>query len=90
MNTSRGAPLRDEHRLACRGPDGTGRLPASCPSLPAGPHRYALRCTPLRHPDTDAAAEAVRGIYLGYASEIIAAFFFGHCNGRTRSPSEAG
>jgi LysM repeat protein len=63
---------------------------------------YALACRqvrtdtrsqvygPLRYPDTDAAAQAVRDIYLGFGSEIIAAFFFGHCNGRTRSPSEAG
>ena len=32
----------------------------------------------------------MRDIYLGYGSEIIAAFFSGHCNGWTRSPSEAG
>lgn len=63
---------------------------------------YALACRrvfkdtrsqvygPLRHSDTNAAADAVRNIYLAYGSEIIAAFFFGHCNGRTRSPSEAG
>ncbi len=63
---------------------------------------YALACRqvhtdtrsqvygPLRYPDTDAAGEAVRDIYLGYGSEIIAAFFSAHCNGWTRSPSEAG
>jgi stage II sporulation protein D len=47
-------------------------------------------CGPLRYADTDAAAEAVCDIYLSYGSEIIGAFFFAHCNGRTRSPSEAG
>ena len=45
---------------------------------------------PLRFPDTDAAVEAVRGIYLANGGQIIMPFYFGHCNGRTRLPSEAG
>jgi LysM repeat protein len=45
---------------------------------------------PLRYPDTTAAVEAVGGVYLAHQGQIIMPFFFGHCNGRTRSPSEAG
>jgi len=45
---------------------------------------------PLRHSDTDAAVEAVRGVYLANLGQIVMPFYFGHCNGRTRSPSEAG
>ena len=45
---------------------------------------------PLRYPDTDAAAEAVRGMYVGYQGQIVMPFYFGHCNGSTRSPSQAG
>ena len=45
---------------------------------------------PLRYPDTDAAVEAVRGVYLAHQGQTIMAFYFAHCNGRTRSPSEAG
>lgn len=45
---------------------------------------------PLRHADTSAAVDAVRGVYLAHQGQIIMPFFFGHCNGRTRSPSEAG
>ena len=44
----------------------------------------------LRFPDTDGAVEQVRGIYLAYRGEIVMPFYSGHCNGRTRSPSEAG
>src|SRR5687768_7847339 len=43
-----------------------------------------------RFPDTDAAAEAVRGVFLGHSGRVITPFFFGHCNGRTRPPSAAG
>ena len=45
---------------------------------------------PLRHRDTSAAVDAVRGVYLAHRGQIIMPFFFGHCNGRTRSPSQAG
>jgi LysM repeat protein len=45
---------------------------------------------PLRHPDTSAAVDAVQGVYLAHQGQIIMPFFFGHCNGRTRSPSQAG
>lgn len=45
---------------------------------------------PLRHADTSAAVDAVRGVYLAHQGQIIMPFFFGHCNGRTLSPSEAG
>ncbi len=45
---------------------------------------------PLRHADTSAAVDAVSGVYLAHQGQIIMPFFFGHCNGRTRSPSEAG
>jgi LysM repeat protein len=45
---------------------------------------------PLRHADTDAAVEQVRGVYLAWQGQVIMPFYFGHCNGRTRSPSEAG
>lgn len=44
---------------------------------------------PLRHRDTSAAVDAVRGVYLAHRGQIIMPFFFGHCNGRTRSPSQA-
>jgi LysM repeat protein len=44
----------------------------------------------LRHPDTNAAVDDVSGVYLAHQGQIIMPFFFGHCNGRTRSPSEAG
>jgi len=46
-----------------------------------GPNRFA---------DTTAAVEAVRGIYLAYERKIVTPFFFGHCSGRTRTPSQAG
>ncbi|MPZ48142.1 MAG: SpoIID/LytB domain-containing protein [Dehalococcoidia bacterium] len=45
---------------------------------------------PLRYPDTDAAVEAVRGVYLAKEGQIVMPFYFGHCNGRTRSPAQAG
>jgi LysM repeat protein len=45
---------------------------------------------PLRYPDTDAAVEQVRGMYAGYNGQIVMPFYFGHCNGTTRSPSQAG
>jgi nucleoid-associated protein YgaU len=45
---------------------------------------------PLRFRDTDDAVEAVKGIYLAKDNQIVMPFYFGHCNGRTRSPSEAG
>ena len=45
---------------------------------------------PLRYPDTNAAVDAVRGVYLAHEGRIVMPFFFAHCNGRTRSPSEAG
>ncbi len=44
----------------------------------------------LRYDDTNEAVEAVRDVYLKYGGEIIAPFFFAHCNGRTLSPSQAG
>ena len=44
----------------------------------------------LRHDDTDAAVDAVRGVLLAHHGQIIMPFFFGHCNGHTRSPSQAG
>jgi LysM repeat protein len=45
---------------------------------------------PQRHPDTDAAVEAVRGQYLAFQGEVVMPFYFGHCNGQTRTPSQAG
>ena len=45
---------------------------------------------PLRHADTSAAVDAVRGVLLAHHGQIIMPFFFGYCNGRTRSPSQAG
>jgi LysM repeat protein len=45
---------------------------------------------PLRHPDTDRAAQEVRGVYLGYQGRIVMSFYFAHCEGHTRRPSEAG
>jgi LysM repeat protein len=45
---------------------------------------------PLRHADTNAAVDAVKGVYLAHGGQVIMPFYFGHCNGRTRSPSEAG
>ena len=44
----------------------------------------------LRYPDSNAAVDDVSGVYLAHQGHIIMPFFFGHCNGRTRSPSEAG
>ena len=45
---------------------------------------------PLRFPDTNAAVEAVKGVYTAKDGQVVMPFYFGHCSGRTRSPSEAG
>lgn len=44
----------------------------------------------LRYEDTNKAVDEVQDIYLTFNDEVIAAFFFAHCNGSTRSPSAAG
>ena len=46
--------------------------------------------SPQHFPDTDQAVEQVRGTYLASNGEIISAFYFAHCSGRTRTPSQAG
>lgn len=37
---------------------------------------------------TDAAVEATRGMVAAYDNEIIFAFYFGHCNGRTKNSED--
>jgi LysM repeat protein len=45
---------------------------------------------PLRYRDTNAAVKAVQGVYLTHQGHIIMPFYFAHCQGHTRSPSQAG
>lgn len=43
-----------------------------------------------RADDTDAAVEAVRGIYAGYQGQVAITYYHAHCAGQTRTPVQAG
>ncbi|MGQ9627831.1 MAG: SpoIID/LytB domain-containing protein [Anaerolineae bacterium] len=43
---------------------------------------------PERYPETDRAVEETRGLVATYEDEIIQAFYFAHCDGRTRNSED--